>query len=915
MKKLTVSGIAKSNLKTRKRQYASLIFAIILAMVFSSGILLFVSSARATSNEEYYSKFGEQDFIVADSKQVIEQYNEYDFFKACVQNYFTATIIGTATAGDADFYVAEFDEGAREISRMNFLYGRYPENENEIAMEENTLLSFGLSEDDLNKAITFSYYVQNGTSCLDTCVEKEYTLVGIAANKVTNINGKYDSGGLIASVFVSAGTGIAPGGQEAMCEYINFTSDINLENYYDLIDAAFEQKAIAEYPECNTAIGTSAEYYWEFSGSMFAFAEVLAGMLLFTSCIAIVNSFINHLNNRKNQIGILRTVGATRRQIINIYGRETLIITLISAPAGVGISYCLTKLVLPLIYDDAVIKLKISTLVLCAAVGIATVMLASLIPLVKFSALTPIQSIRNIEANRKVKTKKIKSQKQFNISTLLAKRSLTMDLPRRAAVSIIIVITIVMSNLGFGYFSAISAQLARYDSLPDYQISAANYNYLSDSAFYNYNDKQLITENDIHEIEALNYVGKVYTASATRAVIINAETNPYLEALSYTDIYSFDKLGNVQGNTTGYVSMKNTFGIENPYTSDLSIINRASAEELGNNLDEGELDMAAFMSGSEVILYLPRQAVVEKVTYTDSGGSDVYMEVSDCGSENGGNYTYDEVMQEACNINVGDSLELNMVYLDSAPETDGEAPAGLEAAQLFTRTVTVAGIVFTESESYGMGEPSVESNACTVVASPNVFSEDAYEYCIETVVIKLDRACTQEIDDLLMPQLQNIVRNKVSDDNVRSIYQEKMSEYQATIQTAVVAVGILAIFIAVSVSIINNSLGERIRAGKKEIGTLRAMGADSNEISKMYIKQLLSIFAWSYGIGLGASIVFNAVMFILAKAGIVSENNTFRIWQTVIICILLFCICAFNLWLKIKKESKNSIIDNIRETE
>lgn len=39
----------------------------------------------------------------------------------------------------------------------------------------------------------------------------------------------------------------------------------------------------------------------------------------------------------------------------------------------------------------------------------------------------------------------------------------------------------------------------------------------------------------------------------------------------------------------------------------------------------------------------------------------------------------------------------------------------------------------------------------------------------------------------------------------------------------------------------------------------------------------------------------------------------FSIWETVVACALLFIFCAVNLWLKIKKEMKHSVIDNIRE--
>lgn len=115
-------------------------------------------------------------------------------------------------------------------------------------------------------------------------------------------------------------------------------------------------------------------------------------------------------------------------------------------------------------------------------------------------------------------------------------------------------------------------------------------------------------------------------------------------------------------------------------------------------------------------------------------------------------------------------------------------------------------------------------------------------------------------------------------------------------------------------SIVNNSLTARIRESKRELGTLRAVGVNQADLVNAYVRQLLSIFSWGYGIGFGVFLIGYLIEFLGCK---LNEETTmsmiFSPWITILFCAVLFAICSINLWLKIKKEMKNSIIDNIRE--
>ena len=125
---------------------------------------------------------------------------------------------------------------------------------------------------------------------------------------------------------------------------------------------------------------------------------------------------------------------------------------------------------------------------------------------------------------------------------------------------------------------------------------------------------------------------------------------------------------------------------------------------------------------------------------------------------------------------------------------------------------------------------------------------------------------------------------------------------------------IVALFLIICGSVINNALTARIREGKREIGTLRAVGADLKVLSSSYIRQLLVIFGWGYGMGFGLYII-GYVLYIAINKSMNLGKDLFelRIVETFVLCSLLFVICAVNLVLKIRKEMKHSIVENIRE--
>ncbi|MDE5995318.1 MAG: FtsX-like permease family protein, partial [Eubacterium sp.] len=385
--------------------------------------------------------------------------------------------------------------------RQSTLEGEDPKQEHEIAVEKAALFKLGIDAK-VGDNITLKVKIQNNDEYFNT-KEKTYKLVGILSNKRSNIQYKFfDENNCIdvPAAFVADKTETELGGKEKLVAYVN--SDIaGAENYNEslwnyLSDNGFRANDTNIRP-------------WEISSNAFGSISknsylmvVIVLVLIFASCVAIINSFNTNLKERKKQIGMMRAVGTTKRQIVKIFGREAFIISLISVPISIALSYGIVWGVITLANEKAVMTKSIVVLPVCAVVCLVITMMASLLPLLSAAKITPMQAIRDIDNTRKMKTKKIKSKMNFNVSSHLAKRNLTFYKGGLIAVSIILSITIIFSCLCFSALAKNYGEVGTFGM--DYYVSAGGT--YSVSGFENYEGG--MSDADKHNIASMPYVAE-----------------------------------------------------------------------------------------------------------------------------------------------------------------------------------------------------------------------------------------------------------------------------------------------------------------------------------------------------------------------------------------------------------------------
>ena len=915
-KKLTINTLAMGNLKQRKKQYTILIIGIVLAMVFSSGIMFFLSCMQ-TSNEETNDRlFGRQEDIFVKATDVDFEKLVSDGF---VEEYSLAHTIGFAykdeEAKDVGTAVAWLEDKAVEMYYPFLHEGRLPEKEGEIAVERSTLMQLGLEKTQLGEKLTLNLKVPDGKGFSEKTEKRTYTLVGVAYNKKAKVMESQipEVTAFMPSAWVYKGEETAVGGKELLVGFVNTGSgryqglswsEAKLTEYYELTEKY--HTITTGYRE--ESKGTSGTDIWDSMLYSVAFAIILT----LVSCLAIVNAFANNLRQRKRQIGMLRAVGATKRQIISIYAREAFIISLISAPISVLISYYGVKLITKLIGDDLVFFPKVWILFVGAALGVIVVMCAAIIPLIPVSKSSPMQAIRNVDFTRKLRRKKIRSQKSFDVAALLAKRNITLARSRQIVVSIILAITIICSCLGF---SALGHELqqADYDKYEYDLYNDANF----ERDFVNVTlDYRGYSDNDISEILSSGYFEEILAVKSCQANILTDEFSDYELLIStrddgvngvYADVDDERLLTeeNYKKELTKKFS-KSYLDIKKRYNYNSLILNSTFVsvndelfEGMKDDVVEGEINLDKLNSGEEIILIAP-----EKIGfyYHDYGEHGTFLEYSyiDESRPTEKDIEYIEIQERT--YKVGDEIELSIIC------------SSMNDKKQFVKTdrkVKIGAILNDDPSNIGWQFPWIDGIGILTTNSASRYFAPEVDY--NSLYVKAKDEVNDELNSIIAPYLENISLS-IPQGRLRNNYEFSRDNTNGVKVIILGFVCIIGLFLAICGCVVNNALTARIREGKRDIGTLRAVGADLKVLSSSYIRQVLVIFGYGYGIGFAVYIAGYWIFDLLNKT--LQWNKQmfeFRIVETILMCSILFLVCSVNLIIKIKQEMKHSIVENIRE--
>ena len=455
LKKLTIK-----NLKLNKKRTIVTIIGIMLSVALVTAVATMYASG--IKSLIVYEKYIKGDFHVefmdvpSDDVKNIKNNNGVETVYL-TQEIGYAPLKDSKNSGKPYAYVMGFDKGALENLSIRLTSGRLPQNEDEIIIpthlktngridienEKEITLEVGERVSDGYKLNQYNGYDADNEKIINT-KQKTYKIVGVYERSATNIEpyiapgytfityiddtnfignvnvyAKYNKAGSKNHIKVTAD--IIGVNAEVLNKYYygSFDSDEELNNVSKELEKARYEININGYLISleNDPINNSG------IGNLGYVVIIVCIIIVFTSVFCIKNSFDISITEKIKQYGMLRSIGATKKQIRSNVFYEATILGLIGIPLGLILgfiaSYILIIVCNILLKDsltgglNMVLSYSVISYIVAIILGIITIYLSAFKSARKASKISPIDSIRN-SANIKLNSKKLKTPKLIN---------------------------------------------------------------------------------------------------------------------------------------------------------------------------------------------------------------------------------------------------------------------------------------------------------------------------------------------------------------------------------------------------------------------------------------------------------------------------------------------------------------------
>lgn len=201
-------------------------------------------------------------------------------------------------------------------------------------------------------------------------------------------------------------------------------------------------------------------------GMMFSLSAILMAVIMIGSVALIYNAFAISVSERSRHLGMLASVGATRRQKRNSVLFEGIVIGLISIPigilcglAGIGITFWfMNPMIQGALWSTEKLRLIVTpvSLLIACVVSMLTIFISTYLPAIKASKISAMDAIRQT-TDVKLTVKAVKTstliRKLFGIEAEIGLKNLKRNKRRYHAIVFSLVVSIVLF-LTVSFFTA-----------------------------------------------------------------------------------------------------------------------------------------------------------------------------------------------------------------------------------------------------------------------------------------------------------------------------------------------------------------------------------------------------------------------------------------------------------------------------
>ena len=516
LKKLTIK-----NLKLNKKRTIVTIIGIMLSVALITAVASMYNSCITSLVK--YETYEKGDFHVVFYNVPIEE------TKTLKNNRKISEVFLTQDVGYANLenskneykpyaFIKAFTKASLENLSVKLSEGRLPENEDEIVIPTH-LKTNGRIALNVGDTITLNVgtRVSNGIELnqndefnkdsqekIINTTSKTYKIVGIIERPASNIE-NYSAPGYTFITLLNDENIL--GKADAYCkytkegskDYINVTANILSINEDDF--GKFEKGKFDSEEEFNKIANEVSKSKYNYNinsyliiletdplnnnavGGLGTVVIITCGIIVFTSVFCIKNSFDISIAEKTKQYGMLKSVGATKKQIRKNVFFEATILGLIGIPLGLLLGVFASSILI-LISNSFIgdmlakgLKLVLSFSWISYAVaigfGIITIYLSALRSARKASKISPIESIRNSN-EIKIKSKKIKSpkiiKKLFGIGGEISYKNLKRN-KKKYRTTVISITVSVFVFIALSYFMSLAFdQIKEELKLKDYNL-------------------------------------------------------------------------------------------------------------------------------------------------------------------------------------------------------------------------------------------------------------------------------------------------------------------------------------------------------------------------------------------------------------------------------------------------------------
>ena len=520
------SDITLKYLKKNKKRTLLTIIGIILSLSLISGVGFLGLSFKDYMYNSAIENNGDYEFtfLNVDKRVVNILKNDVDLEKVGIMT----------NEGSGSFKIDGYDEGKiyitsedatclNEIFIKNLTEGRVPKDNTEIIIDSQAKEFLGINLNDKVKLQEITYD-KKGNQVL-TNKFNEYVVVGFTKERFTSQRKDFNA--------------------------TTYLDEIKNNKSYDISFTVKDSKN-----KRNIALGKAKRLKLD-ENNMISNSDLLAlrgqteydginlvlntmvifviGIIVLATIFLIYNAINISVTERINQFGILRSIGATPKQIRNLVIREGIVMCLISIPFGVlagfigvwtTVKILDTKIAQLLGSGMLSVKFYPSIILFTVIIGIMTIFMASFGPARKAGKVSPISVIKGNSENEKIKYYKGRLiRKVFSVEGWMAYKNIRKNGKRFTVTILSLSISLIM------FITFTTLNMKRID-----ELNYINKSSITHGTLYDNNNVADKIEEKIKNIEG---VGEVYRQSNAwigfLAIDLNLISEQYKMHIGYGD--------------------------------------------------------------------------------------------------------------------------------------------------------------------------------------------------------------------------------------------------------------------------------------------------------------------------------------------------------------------------------------------